>query len=520
MFVEKQSTMETAIPSIIIVFGLLAIITEPRPLLHKLSIGLIALSLISLTHLGFAEKDPQTMILGVMSAIVAIGLVAGMVLKKYGEWVALAGTLLAYVLSSQKATYFGYELQFTGTVVLLPLLGAAAPVIGNIKAQLLHKWFGMDTQRSATGVNAFLAALLVFFSTFHAQYFGVVLAASGWLAVSLAMQTVRAAAAGIALLSFGFVFVLVKTTTGIDDSFLRGNFLMGIVAGVAAVAWTAIAKDATRIRWGMMYVLPLLIITAIVMFGIANENFGGIPAYIGAVLGAAIGLLIRDNVQHTIPLQALLIGLSGLVLTQFTPHEGKKMQSRLKQTETVETEKPEEAPDVLDIPAIALDAKLAGNWKSVAEGSKVDFKLGPEGGVTEGAVEAFDVRLVMNASGEPQQLTVNMPTAKVTTFNPMRDESVLGPGYLNAAAFPKMRYTSSAIKKEGDKYVVSGEFEMLGKKAPLALELKFAARGSEKGKDFLVMVGKSQLDRTQFGMNSDAKIGNVVTVTFEIELQK
>jgi polyisoprenoid-binding protein YceI len=392
-------------------------------------------------------------------------------------------------------------------------------VISRIKAGLLQRWFGLDAQRTAIGINAFLASLLVFFATFQAQYFGVVLVASGWLAASLASSTFRSSAAGIALLSLGFVFILTKTTTGIDDSFMRGNFLMGIVAGAAAVAWTGIAKDATRVRWGMMYVLPLLIVTLLVMMGVANENFGGIPAYIGALLGASLGLLIANNEQHTVPFQALLIGLSAFVLTQFAPRTGKETTSRIQKTETAAAEETEE-PDVLDVAAIPADPKLAGNWKSVAKGSKVDFQLGPEGGVTKGAIEVFDVRLNMNAAGEPEQLTVVLPTAKVTTFNPMRDKSVLGAGYLNAASFPKMSYRSTAIKKDGDKYVVSGEFEMLGKKAAQQIELKFAATGSDKGKDYLVMVGKGAVDRTKFGMASDAKIGDIVTVTFEIELRK
>jgi polyisoprenoid-binding protein YceI len=522
MFVGKPKThvMGTSIPSILILFGILAIITEQRPLLNKLATGLIGLSLISLTHLGLAEKDPQAMILGVLSGIAAIGLITGMILKKYGEWVAVAGTLLIYLLSGQNATYFGYTLTFTGAVALLPLLGALAPVIAGIKAQLLNRWFGMDIQRTSIGINAFLAALLVFFAAFQAQYFGVVLVASGWLAAALASHAFRsAAAAAIAFLSLGFVFILVKTNAGLDDSFIRGNFLMGAVAGIAAVAWTGIAKDATRIKWGMMYVLPLLIVILLVMMGIANENFGGIPAYVGAVIGASIGLLTAGNERHTIPLQTLLIGLSALVMTQFAPREGKKNTSRLAKTETTATEETK-VPDVLDVPAIPADPKLAGDWKSVAEGSKVEFQLGPEGGVTKGAVEAFDVRLKMNAAGEPEQLTVAMPTAKVTTFNPMRDESVLGPGYLDAGRFPKMNYRSTAVKKDGDIYVVSGEFEMLGKKSPLQLELKFAAAGSDKGKNYLVMVGKSAVDRTKFGMASDAKIGDLVEVTFEIELRK
>mgnify|MGYP002136238933 CR=1 FL=1 len=193
-------------------------------------------------------------------------------------------------------------------------------------------------------------------------------------------------------------------------------------------------------------------------------------------------------------------------------------KSRLEQQPVVA--KAEQEPDVLAVPAIALDATMSGKWKSASEASKLGFKLGPEGGVTKGGVEDFDVVLKMNAAGEPEQITVVIPTVKVTTFNSMRDESVHGAGYLNAPAFPKMGYTSATIKKEGDKYIVDGDFEMLGKKAPVKLEVKFAAKGADKGKNYLVMVGKSSLDRTKFGMASDSKIGDNVDVTFEVEFRK
>jgi polyisoprenoid-binding protein YceI len=512
--------METIIPSIIILLGLLSIITEQRPMMQKVVFGLIGLSLISLTHIGFGEKDPQTVVLGVLSTIIGVGIAAGLLLKKHGEWFAVAATFLAFILGSYTITYFGYELKFDRFVVLLPLFGAIAPVLANVKAKLFHNWFGVDVAKTTRGISIFMAALLVFFAMFQAQYFGVILVASGWLAVGLATRAFYTSGSGIAFLSLGFVFILMKTNGTTDDSFLRGNFLMGLLAGIGAMYWVVLSKGAVRFRWPLMFILPVLIVLAMIMLGKANENFGGIPAYIGALIGASLGLLALANEQQTVSFQALLIGISGLVLAQFAPEKTTEKKSRVAQTETVQTTEETEQPDVLDVPAIVPDAKMAGNWKSDNKASKVDFQLGPEGGVTKGGVEGFDVRLKMNAGAEPEQLTVKIPSAKVTTFNPMRDETVHGATYLNVARFPNMSYTSTAIRKDGEHYIVSGNFEMLGKKAPLELKLKFAAGGKENGKDFLVMVGKTAVDRTKFGMTSDAKIGDVVEVTFEIEFKR
>lgn len=511
--------METLIPSLILLFGVIAIAFESRPQLQKIPLAFVAMSLIFWTCSGFSEKDNTTLLLGLLSGMVLIGLLLGLMLKKYGEWIALLFTLLLVVVSGSKAAYFGFELHFSGILIALPLLGAIGPLVVNLKAQLLHKWLNLDVVRTTTIASAFYAAVLVFFAGFQAQYFGVILVGAGWVSVSLASRKLETLGAGIGLLSLGVVFWLLKTQTQIDDSFLRPNFLMGLVAGVTAIAWVKLTKDVAKLRWPLMYLVPLLVVIAMVMMGIANENFGGLPTYVGALVGTSIALMVTRDQQQTIPFQALLLGVSVVVLNQFKPVELPKKQSRLTTTETTKTPK-ETTPSVLDVPAIALTADLKGNWSSALEASKVEFELGPEGSVTKGGLEEFTVDLRLNAAGEPEKLNVVIPTAKVTTYNPMRDESVRGAGYLNAPAFPKITFTAESITKEGDQYIANGDFVLLGKKAPVKAKLKFAATGTDKGKQFLVMVGEATFDRTKHGMRSDAKIGNVVTVMFEIEFRK
>lgn len=511
--------METLIPSLILLFGVLAIVFESRVQWQKIPFALIAVSLIGWICSGFAEKDPTTLLLGLLSGMVLIGLLLGLIAKKHGEWLALPFTFLLVFMSGSKATYFGFELNVSGILVALPFLGAIGPLVVNLKAQLLHKLLNVDVVRTTTIAAAFYAALLVFFAGFQAQYFGVLLVGAGWVTVSLASRKLETLGAGIGLLSLGVVFWFLKTQTQVDDSFLRPNFLMGLVAGVTAIAWVKLTKDVNKLRWPLMYLVPLLVVVAMVMMGIANENFGGLPTYIGALIGTSLALMVARDQTKVIPFQALLLGVSVLVLNEFKPVELPKKQSRLATTETTTAPK-ETAPSVMDVPAIALNADLSGNWKSALEASKVEFQLGPEGSVTKGGIEEFKIDLRLNATGEPEKLNVVIPTAKVSTFNPMRDESVRGAGYLNAPAFPKITFDATTITKEGDHYVANGDFELLGKKAPVKVELKFAATGADKGKQFLVMIGEAKFDRTKHGMRSDAKIGNEVTVTFEVEFRK
>lgn len=510
--------METLMGILLVVGALLTIIGESRTLLQKAGIALSAGALLFMLLPGFAESDPQLKIALILGAMLLVGMLLAFTKFGLAPWLAGAATLLIFTLSGEKATYFGFELNFSGILLVLPLLGAAGPLILPWKARFLEKWTGANAVKMTGAGLTFYAGLLAFFAVFQAGFFGLSLVATGWLAVALADKTNRLENGAFALLSLGFVAVLLKTNTHVDAALLRGNFFMGLLAGTGAIAWINAVKDAHAFRWPLMYLVPSAVAIGCVMMGIANENFGGIPSYAGVLIGSALGLIARSKFTPAIALMTLLLAVSPIVVQQFKPVELPKKTSRLDATKPAEIAA--KKPSVLDVNAITLTNTLAGSWKSDLEASKVDFELGPEESRTKGAISEFDVRLKLSAEGLPEQLTVQIPTAKVTTLNPMRDESVLGPGYIDAAKFPKTGFTATSFKKEGDVFVANGTFEFRGKSQPLTVKLKFAATGNDKGKDYLVMVGETSFDRTKFGMRSDPKIGNLVDVTFEIEFRK
>lgn len=510
--------METLTGLLLVIGALLTVFAETKPIIQKTAILILSVAMINSMLPGFAEDDPQNMLVLFLVGIVAIGWLFALVSFRFGAIIAALGSLIFLLSAGLNATYFGFEIHFSGILLFLPLLGALGPLILPWKAQFLEKWTGVNAEKTVGAGLAFYAGLLAFFAVFQAGFLGLTLVATGWMAVALTNRTYRMENGAFALLAMGFVVVLLKTNTHIDDALLRGNFLMGLIAGTGAITWINAVKDAKKMRWPLLFLVPLLVVTAFVMMGIANENFGGIPTYAGAIIGSALGLIARSKFPTAIGFVALLLAISPLVEQRFQPVELPKKTSRLEVNDAKQT--PEKQASVLDVPAVATDATMAGNWKSALEASKVDFELGPQESRTKGSISEFDVQLKMGQNGEPEQLKVAIPTGKITTLNPMRDESVLGSGYIDAKKFPKTGFTATSIKKEGEVYLAEGTFEFRGKKQALTVRLKFAAKGAEKGKSYLVMVGETAFDRTKFDMRSDPKIGNVVDVRFEIELRK
>ncbi|MFA9211467.1 MAG: YceI family protein, partial [Moraxellaceae bacterium] len=69
-------------------------------------------------------------------------------------------------------------------------------------------------------------------------------------------------------------------------------------------------------------------------------------------------------------------------------------------------------------------------------------------------------------------------------------------------------------------FLVDGTLTFMGVSETVPLNIKFLASGKETGKDYLVFIGESAVGRSAHGMRSDAKIGDVVKVSFEIAVEK
>ncbi|MNY02037.1 hypothetical protein D3C86_1345940 [compost metagenome] len=176
--------------------------------------------------------------------------------------------------------------------------------------------------------------------------------------------------------------------------------------------------------------------------------------------------------------------------------------------------------DVMDIPAIALTDGDAGAWKSVAANSKLEFEVGPPASRTAGAIKEFKVDLQLDKAGVLNSIEVEMKSSSLTTFNDIRDESVLSNEFINSEKFPKITYKSKKIQKVGEDYKVTGDLEFVGTKVEVVSNLRFVSKINKDGKEMLVFVGKLVVDRTKHSMTSDSKIGDLVDVTFEVALER
>ena len=102
----------------------------------------------------------------------------------------------------------------------------------------------------------------------------------------------------------------------------------------------------------------------------------------------------------------------------------------------------------------------------------------------------------------------------------MRDESLMEEEYFHQEKFPEITYKADQFTEEGDGYRVDGTFNMLGYSNPLTVTLKLVGTGEKDGKEVMVLWGKASVNRTEYGMPSSAKVGDVVDFHFEVQLNK
>ena len=152
--------------------------------------------------------------------------------------------------------------------------------------------------------------------------------------------------------------------------------------------------------------------------------------------------------------------------------------------------------------------------------SKIFFELGPEGGKTSGEFQVVKGKFNVKEELSQSEIKVIMPVNSITTFNSMRDESLLEEEYLHQEKYPEIIFKANSFTAEGDAYRVDGEFTLLGVTKKLPVTLKLVGIGEKDKNKIMVLLGKSSLNRTDYGMVSSAKIGDVVDFHFEVQLKQ
>ncbi|WP_417265122.1 YceI family protein [Brumimicrobium sp.] len=372
---------------------------------------------------------------------------------------------------------------------------------------------------------------------------GLLIAATFFLSTSFIARN-RTSITPSILLSTGGALFLVSAAFMIMEQagfqaldLTNGEVLEGIfMAGFIAVIYELFIRLAQhrKGKWRVLLLFKALFVPVMIIFllGFAYtqlERLGGVLTLSALLISLGVLSLLYSTFKiasNIIGLKLITLGSVLLIAPLFSPVQQSSGidLGALGISQDEQSKKPKAAGksyhEKLNEPNGQDLAQAIGKWTIDEEASKVFFELGPVGGRTSGEFSVVKGSFNVKENTAQSEISVAMPVKNITTFNSMRDESLLEEEYLHEEKYPEIKFKAKSFTPEGDAYKVDGEFTLLGVTKDLSLTLKLVGIGEKDGKEIMVLWGKASLNRTDYGMSSSAKIGDIVDFHFEVQLKR
>ena len=393
--------------------------------------------------------------------------------------------------------------------------------LAHLKALYFAKFFGGESSHHERSFEYLWAGIVIFGAYFFGGPVGLLVIACSFAAGDFFREKSALGQTSAFLLLATLPLILsVGEVLAVDITL--GKNILGLFVGIfGGRIVTQISKErpafiAQRIGFSVLFTG---ILAALAYFGTIKSDLGGMDSYVAGMIGFAIVFFTNGQHSNALLIAPLLIA-TGVKVAELTlnteelalstlPVEGnQKSQGRGKEAET--------APSVFDQKGLSW-SELVGEYRIDPSHAQVTFQLGPKGGITKGAIKQFSGTVRVDSEIEKSRFDINLPLNQLTTFNAYRDESLVEETYFNVSKFPDMRFEAKSMSSLNDAMTLKGFFMLRGVRLPLNVDVKYVGK-SESGAP--IIVGKSTIDRTKFGMKPDAKEGNVVTFEFRAELLK
>jgi len=179
--------------------------------------------------------------------------------------------------------------------------------------------------------------------------------------------------------------------------------------------------------------------------------------------------------------------------------------------------------------ALALAASLAGaqttTWVSDPNHSEVDFEIGHMSvSNVHGRFGGVDATIQYDA-GDVTKSTVKatIGVGTVDTGVQGRDNDLKGPKYFDIATFPSATFTSTSVKKNGDKLSIAGNLTLHGITKPVTLDVEgpTAPVTDPRNKVHRGFSASTTINRVDFGIAPQvpsAMLGDEVKLTIELDV--
>ncbi|MFE9449914.1 YceI family protein [Streptomyces sp. NPDC006739] len=155
-------------------------------------------------------------------------------------------------------------------------------------------------------------------------------------------------------------------------------------------------------------------------------------------------------------------------------------------------------------------AALTGEWMIDPAHSRIGFSVRHAMVTTvRGAFTDYQSRLYFDGrdpAGSKAEIVLS--TASVDTGVEQRDAHLVGRDFLDAATYPRMRFTSTAVRlADGDVYRMSGDLTIKNATRPVVLELTYIGHVTDPfGYERVGFDGTTTINRSEWGLTYNSRL--------------
>jgi len=144
-----------------------------------------------------------------------------------------------------------------------------------------------------------------------------------------------------------------------------------------------------------------------------------------------------------------------------------------------------------------------------------------------GEFDTFSGAITVAEDGTPS-VRAEIAVDSINTRNEQRDAHLKSADFFDAQNHPVATFASTAVRADGDRYILDGDFTLKGITRPISLDLEFNGVNPGMGHGEVAGFEASVvLNRKDFGIDIDmpletggAVVGDKVTIALEIEALK
>ena len=154
--------------------------------------------------------------------------------------------------------------------------------------------------------------------------------------------------------------------------------------------------------------------------------------------------------------------------------------------------------------AVGTKQLSAGTWAIDPIHSSINFSVRHlVVGKIHGRFDQFSGAIAITDDGTPS-VSAEVDVTSIDTGNEQREAHIKAPDFFDVSQFPTARFISTAVRADGDDYVLDGDFTLKGVTKPVTMTLVFngtnpgMGRGEVAGFDASVV-----LSRKDFGVGPE-----------------